>query len=230
MSVKHLLMAAVWSALTIALYLLAKRVYLRWPRWWTTPLAVTPVWLSVMMVMLHQSYRDYIVETHWLVLLLGPATVAFAVPIYQHRALIGINWRPLFAGVVAGTAVSIASSWLLAGALGLDTTLRLSLVPRSISTPFALNMASEIGGQPDLTAVFVVLTGVCGAAIGELLLGVLPLRSALARGALLGAGAHGAGVAKAHELGEGEGSVAGLMLVLIGVTNVLLAPLLAHVL
>jgi hypothetical protein len=92
------------------------------------------------------------------------------------------------------------------------------------------NVAAEIGGLPDLTAVFVVFTGVFGAAIGELLLGVLPLRSALARGALLGAGAHGAGVAKAHELGQGEGSVAGLMLVLIGVTNVLLAPLLAHVL
>jgi predicted murein hydrolase (TIGR00659 family) len=230
MSTEHLLMALLWSAVTIALYLLAKRLYRRWPRWWTTPLAVTPALLAAIIVLLHQSYRAYIADTHWLVLLLGPATVAFAIPIYQHRALIRTSWRPLLAGVAVGTAASIASSWFLASALGLDAALRLSLVPRSISTPFAMSVATAIGGLPDLTAVFVVFTGVFGAAIGDVLLGLFPLRSALARGTLLGVGAHGAGVAKAHELGHGEGSVAGLMLVLIGVTNVFLAPLLVHVL
>jgi putative effector of murein hydrolase len=111
--------------------------------------------------------------------------------------------------------------------LGLGDVLRLSLLPRSISTPFALAVSEDIGGVPDLTAVFVVLTGVLGAALGDLVLFVLPIRSSLARGALLGASAHGAGAAKAHEIGREEGTIAGLVMVLVGLLNVLTAPLLA---
>jgi putative effector of murein hydrolase len=76
--------------------------------------------------------------------------------------------------------------------------------------------------------VFVAFTGICGAAIGEVLLNWLPVRSALARGALFGAGAHGAGVAKAHQIGREEGSIAGLVMVLLGLFNVLAAPVVAY--
>ena len=89
-------------------------------------------------------------------------------------------------------------------------------------------VSGDIGGLPDLTAVFVVATGILGAALGEILLARLPLRSTLARGALLGMGAHGAGTAKAYEIGAEEGSIAGLVMVLVGVFNVLLAPAVAY--
>ncbi len=85
-------------------------------------------------------------------------------------------------------------------------------------------VSDEIGGVPNLTAVFAILTGVCGAAMGELMLKWLPLRSALARGALFGMGAHGAGVAKATEIGKEEGSIAGLVMILAGLMNLLAAP------
>jgi putative effector of murein hydrolase len=88
-------------------------------------------------------------------------------------------------------------------------------------------ISQNIGGVPDLTALFVVVTGVLGAALGENLLAILPLRSSLARGALFGMGAHGAGVAKARQIGREEGSIAGLVMVLVGLVNVLAAPLLA---
>jgi putative effector of murein hydrolase len=100
-------------------------------------------------------------------------------------------------------------------------------MPRSISTPFAMVVSGDIGGVPNLTAVFVVITGLFGAAAGQTLLRLLPLRSGLARGALFGMGAHGVGVAKAHEIGREEGSIAGLVMVLVGLTNVLAAPLIA---
>src|SRR5690606_5346239 len=105
-----------------------------------------------------------------------------------------------------------------------------SLLPRSISTPFAMEVSGEIGGIPQLTAIFVVLTGVLGAALGDIVLAWLPLRSALARGALLGVGAHGAGTAKAHMIGREEGSIAGLVMVLVGLMNILVAPVLAQIL
>jgi predicted murein hydrolase (TIGR00659 family) len=219
--------AVFWSITTIALYLVAKACYRRAPHWWLSPLLVTPSALIILAVALHTGYRDYISGTHWLVALLGPATVAFAVPLYEQRSLIRRYWPTLVIAVAAGSATSIASAWGLASAFGLSETLRLSLVPRSISTPFAMAVSGDIGGVPDLTAVFVVLTGLTGAALGEILLNVLPLRSTLARGALLGMGAHGAGVAKAHQIGREEGSIAGLVMILVGFTNLMAAPLIA---
>ncbi|MGJ4880926.1 MULTISPECIES: LrgB family protein [unclassified Bradyrhizobium] len=220
-----LIQAAVWSLATILLYVLAKRMHRRWPRWWLMPLAVAPALLMIAALALNVSYRDYIRGTHWLVALLGPATVAFAVPIYEQRALIRRRWPLLLAGMVAGSLTAVATSWALAYVLGIDGELRLSLLPRSISTPFAMEVSGEIGGIPDLTAVFVVLTGIIGAAVGDLVLARLPLRSTLAKGALFGVGAHGAGTARANQIGREEGAVAGLVMVLVGLMNVALAPL-----
>ncbi|WP_315734890.1 MULTISPECIES: LrgB family protein [unclassified Bradyrhizobium] len=220
-----LIQAAVWSLATILLYLLAKRMHRRWPRWWLMPLAVAPALLMIAALALNVSYRDYIRGTHWLVALLGPATVAFAVPIYEQRALIRRRWPLLLAGMVAGSLTAVATSWALAYVLGIDGELRLSLLPRSMSTPFAMEVSGEIGGIPDLTAVFVVLTGIIGAAVGDVVLARLPLRSTLAKGALFGVGAHGAGTARAHQIGREEGAIAGLVMVLVGLMNVALAPL-----
>jgi len=219
-----------WSAATILLYLAAKRVYRRFPMWWLTPLAVTPLLLMALLIGMNENYRSYFGATHWLVALLGPATVAFAIPIYQQRATIRRYWPVLLVGVVMGSSSAMLSAWGLAHLLGLNDAISLSLMPRSMSTPFAMTVSGDIGGTPDLTAIFVVITGVFGAALGELMLNWLPLRSTLARGALFGMGAHGAGVAKAHQIGRVEGSIAGLVMVLVGLVNVLAAPFIAHLL
>ena len=178
----------------------------------------------------HQTYANYIRGTQWLSLWLGPATVAFAIPIYEQRALVRRHWLMLLVGALLGSVIAMLSAWYLANLFGFDRSLRLSLMPRSMSTPFAVAVSGEIGGLPDLTAVFVAVTGVCGGALGELILANLPIRSAVARGALFGMGAHGAGTAKAYELGSEEGAVAGLMMVLVGMLNVLAAPILRAVL
>jgi predicted murein hydrolase (TIGR00659 family) len=216
-----------WSLATICFYAIAKCAHRRWHREWLSPLAVTPALLILLVLCLHVSYHDYIRSTGWLVALLGPTMVAFAIPIYEQRHFIRRHWPVLAAGALVGSGVAMLSSWALASALGLDGALRLSLLPRSISTPFAMEVSGDIGGIPDLTAVFVVVTGVFGAILGEILLGRLPVRSTLARGAALGMGAHGAGTAKAHEIGREEGTIAGLVMVLVGLLNVVAAPVLA---
>lgn len=219
-----------WSALTVVLYLGAKQVYRRWSHWWTMPLLLTPAVLLAIVVAFHVSYASYRQATSWLVALLGPVTVAFAVPIWEQRALIRRQWPVLAAGVLAGSLTAAATSFGLARLFGLDQELQLSLVPRSVSTPFAMVVSGDLGGSPDLTAVFVVLTGIIGVITGDVILLRLPLRTGLARGALLGLGAHGTGTARAHEVGATEGAIAGLIMVLAGVTNVLAAPLLATLL
>jgi putative effector of murein hydrolase len=87
-----------WSVVTIGLYGVAKRLHCKWPRWWLTPLAVAPILIAAVILGLRGSYQDYIHGTKWLVLLLGPATVAFGVPIYEQRALIRRHWPVLLVG------------------------------------------------------------------------------------------------------------------------------------
>ncbi len=230
MSTSPPLQALFWSAATICFYSLARFTHQRLSQWWTTPVLLAPVCLLALALLMHEQYRDYISGTHWLVLMLGPATVAFASPIYQQRATIRRNWQVLISGAVVGSSVAIMTSWTLAGALDIPESLKLSLVPRSMSTPFAMAVSSDIGGVPELTAMFVILTGLVGATIGQGLLRWLPLRSGSARGALFGMGAHGIGAATARQIGNEEGSTAGLVMILAGVLNVLAAPLLAYVL
>lgn len=219
-----------WSAVTIGCYLVARFIARRWRFWWTSPLLLTPIMVGLIAISLHAGYSEYIRSTHWLVLMLGPATVAFAIPIYEQRAVIRRHWPVLLLGVLVGSSIAMVAAFFMASWLGLSSTMQLSLMPRSTSTPFAMAVSDDIGGLPDLTAVFVILTGVCGAALGELLLKVMPLRSSLARGALFGMGAHGAGVAKAHQIGGEEGSIAGLVMVLAGLFNVMMAPVVAYLL
>ncbi|UZE28238.1 LrgB family protein [Pseudomonas asplenii] len=220
-------MSLFWLALTLAAYVFSRWSYRRTGRYLLSPLILVPVILLAVAIPLHTAYAEYSRDTHWLILVLGPATVAFAVPIWQQRGLMVRHWPALLLGMLAGSVASIGSSYGLARALSLDSALTLSLVPRSITTPFAMPLARDLGGVPELTAVFVLITGVFGAMVGGVLLKWLPLRSSLARGALLGIGAHGAGVSRAREAGGEEGTVAGLVMVLTGLLNLFAAPLLA---
>ncbi|WP_095154458.1 MULTISPECIES: LrgB family protein [unclassified Pseudomonas] len=219
-----------WLALTLATYLGSRWLYRRTGRYLLSPLILVPAVLLAIAVPLHTAYAEYSRDTHWLMAVLGPVTVAFAVPIWQQRRLLARHWPALGLGMLMGSAASIASSWALARLLSLDSAVSLSLLPRSITTPFAMPLAQELGGVPELTAVFVMFTGVLGALFGGVLLRWLPLRTPLARGALFGVGAHGAGVSRAHEVGGEEGSVAGLVMVLTGLLNLFAAPLLSALL
>lgn len=216
--------------LTLALYLGAKRLHRRVNRWWSTPILLVPVLLVLVLLGFGVPYATYATDTRWLVWLLGPATVAFAVPIYEQRALIRRQWPVLLVGVSVGVVVGVVASVGLARLLSLPELLQRSLAVKSISTPFALAASATLGGDPSLTAIFVVVTGVLGMSLGEMLLVALKLRSRMACGVLFGAAAHGAGTAKAQEIGSEEGVIASLTMMLCGVATVLVAPLLNAVL
>ncbi|EPR43732.1 LrgB family protein [Desulfovibrio sp. X2] len=223
----HVALPVFWALATPLFYLAARAVNRRTGAWWSSPLLLSWLFCLVPALLLHTSYREYLVGTHWLLTLLGPTTVAFALPIYEQRELIRRHWPILAVGLVVGCSVALGSSWLLATWLSLSPELCRTLLPRSFTTPFAMAASSDVGGRPDLTAVCVVVTGILGGMVGESLRKLLPLRSTLARGMMFGMGAHGVGVAKAREVGREEGSVAGLVMVLAGLSCVAVAPLVA---
>lgn len=221
------LTALFWIVATLGCYALARLCNRRLRAWWTSPLLLTCVLCLGLALGLHTGYGEYMRGGRFLLALLGPATVAFALPIYEQRDLIRRTWPTLLVGVAFGCGLALSGVWLLSGWLELPRELRLSLLPRSFTTPFAMAFARDVGGSPDLAAVCVIATGVIGASLGSVLLQVLPLRTSFARGAMLGMGAHGAGVAKAREIGAEEEAVAGLVMILAGVSCALLGPLVA---
>ncbi|WP_434637323.1 LrgB family protein [Klebsiella sp. I138] len=210
---------------TLALYFANKRLYRRFHKLPLMPLVFTPILLVLILVFGHISYQNYMGETHWLLWLLGPATIAFAVPVYDNLAVIKRHWMSLTAGVTTAVVVAVTSSVWLARLLTLPDEIQRSLAVRSITTPFALAAAKPIGGQPELVALFVVITGVFGMAVGDALFMRLAIREGMAKGAGFGAASHGAGTARSYELGPQEGVVASLVMMLSGVVMVLAAPL-----
>ncbi len=168
----------------------------------------------------------YVGLTSWLVWFLGPATVAFAVPIYQNRELLRLYPLSISAGVASGATLGVASSWLVAHLLGLPPDLEKSFLLRSISTPFALEAARTTGASSGLTALVVILTGLFGLLLGEFLLLAIKPRSALAHGASWGASAHAFGTLRAHQIDRQVGAISSLIMILTGIVLVLLAPVL----
>ena len=216
--------------MTVVLYYVSKQLYSRKKSIFLMPLMLAPLLLVAMVMVFRIPYQSYMEDSHWLMWMLGPATVAFAIPVYDNRELIRRHWLSLSIGVMVSVIVAVSSTVLLARLFHLPELLQRSLAMRSITPPFAVEATKSVGGQSDLTALFVVLTGLIGMAIGEVILTVLSIRSRLGKGASLGASAHGAGTAKAYQLGSSEGVVSSVVMMIAGMVTVLLAPTIGHIL
>jgi predicted murein hydrolase (TIGR00659 family) len=194
------------------------------------PLA-NPVLLAVLLLVgLLQAtgvaYQDYFEGAQFVHFLLGPATVALAVPLYNNlralrRAALPIAVA-LIAGAVTAAGTAIGTAWLLGASEG---TLA-SLAPKSVTTPIAMGIAEQIGGLPSLTAVLVILTGILGGVLATWTLDALGVRDWRARGFATGLAAHGIGTARALQLNEVAGAFASLAMGLNGVATAVLLPLL----
>ncbi|WP_108944397.1 LrgB family protein [Shewanella halifaxensis] len=214
-------------AITLAGYFASKALYRRQRRVWLAPIIVAPVAILITVVSLKIDVSDYFSYTHYLAAMLAPATIAFALPIYRERKLIKQYPLTLSLGVICGLLLGLASSWLLTKLTNLPPELSHSLMVRSVSTPFAIEATSSFGGIPELTAMLVLLTGVIGMLICEPLFKVAHIQSPIAKGVALGASAHGAGAAKANEIGRQEGVIASLTMIFTGIAMVLTAPVFA---
>ena len=215
---------------TLVSYVLSKRLYRRFGHWWLSPMVLTPAILLGLVVIFAIPLPTYFEYNHYLSMLLAPATIAFALPIYRERHLIRRYPLTLSLGVLTGLLAGLVSSWLLTRMIYLPPELSHSLLVRSVSTPFALEATREFGGVPDLTAVLVLMTGVLGMLLCGPVFRLAKISSPLAKGAALGASAHGVGAAKAAEYGREEGVVASLTMIFTGIAMVIGAPLFAYLL
>jgi predicted murein hydrolase (TIGR00659 family) len=188
------------------------------------PLLISSLVVGLALAGLGIGYAPYF-DAAWPVHgLLGPATVALAVPLAGQLGRLRRLWLPVGAGLLAGNLAAAASALLLTRCLGGDRLLALSLAPKSTTTPIAMALSQRLGGDPSLTAVVVVLTGILGAALGPWVLTRMGVFDPAVRGLALGVSCHGIGTATAAQESEECGAWSGLAMGLSGVLTALLLP------
>ena len=213
---------------TFIAYVLSKKLHKKYPYMLLAPGIFVPFIIIVLMLIFNVSYETYMMQSQWIIWMLGPATIAFAIPIYEYRKVIQEHATSISLGIVVGMIAGIISAFYLAKLFSFDQETSFSLMARSISTPFAMELTSNIGGSVELVILLTMITGIAGVAMGDMLLMALKLNSRFAQGAALGNAAHGFGTSKAFMRHREEGVVACLTMVLSGVFMVLLGPSIIH--
>lgn len=213
---------------TLIAYVFAFRIYER-ARF--SPLA-NPVMISVailvtVLTVTGTPYKTYFDGAQFVHFLLGPATVALAVPLYTQLPKLRSNVLPLLAGLLAGSVAAVISAVGIAYLLGASPEVVRSLAPKSVTIPIAMGVSEKIGGLPSLTAVLVMATGIIGAVSATGLLNLLRVRDYTVRGFATGVAAHGIGTARAFQVSQEAGAFAALGMGLNGVLTAILVPVIA---
>ncbi|HEU4622340.1 MAG TPA: LrgB family protein [Burkholderiaceae bacterium] len=217
-----------WLTLTFVAYLSAFALYRRSgfnPL--VNPVAIAVVMIVALLLATGTTYSTYFEGAQFVHFLLGPATVALAVPLIEQAPKLRRHWRALGIGLLAGSLTAAVSAVLVARLFGASWQTLASLAPKSVTTPVAMGISEKIGGIPSLTAVAVVLTGIVGAALARSVLNVLRIGDASVRGFAVGLAAHGQGVARAFLVSEEMGAFAALAMGLNALVTTLLLPLIA---
>jgi predicted murein hydrolase (TIGR00659 family) len=194
------------------------------------PVAWSIAALVVMIKLAHLPYATYFHSAHFLHFLLGPATVALAVPLARELPRLRALALPITTGLVVGNLTAILSAIFLARVLGANAQVTLSLAPKSVTTPIAMGISEKIGGAPSLTAVLVIATGVIGATLGPSVLTWARVLEPSVRGIAMGVGSHGLGTARIYQESSEAGAFAGLAMGLSGLLTSIFMPALVHIL
>jgi len=189
------------------------------------PVALSVAALVALLELTDTPYATYFDGAQFVHFLLGPATVALAIPLYAQLDRLRAAWLPLVGALVTGSVVAIGSAVGIAWALGASGTTLISIAPKSVTTPIAMGITEKLGGLPSLTAVLVVSTGILGAVLAKYVLDALAIRDHGVRGFAVGVAAHGIGTARAFQVSEQAGAFAGLGMGLNGLATAVLFPL-----
>ena len=175
------------------------------------------------------DYKSYNEGAKYISYLLTPATVSLAVPLYKKLEILKRNKLAIIIGISGGVLSSLVIILLLALGLRLTHQEYVSFLPKSITTAIGMDISRELGGIVPITVIVIVLTGVFGNIVSDLVFKLFRINNPIARGIALGTSAHAIGTAKAFELGELEGAMSSLSIAIAGILTVLLAPLFAGI-
>lgn len=215
-----------WLTVTLLVYAAVDAVSLATHRHPLANPVLHSIWIiGAFLLVTRTSYTTYFEGAQFVHFLLGPATVALAVPLYENRKLVIASILPMLVALVAGSATAIVSVVLLAQAAGLPHAVVLSLAPKSVTAGVAMGITEQLGGDPSLTAVSVVFTGIMGAIVVTPLMNRAGITDFRARGFAAGIAAHGIGTARAFQVDAVAGVFAGIAMSLNALVTSFLVPL-----
>jgi predicted murein hydrolase (TIGR00659 family) len=190
------------------------------------PVMTAVILLVAILTLTGTPYPTYFEGAQFVHFLLGPATVALAIPLYRQFERVRRSALALLLSLISGSLTAIGTAVGLGWALGASRETLLSLAPKSVTAPVAMGITEQLGGLPSLTAVLVILTGILGAVIGPMVLNLLRIRDWRARGLALGTASHGIGTARALQVNELAGAFSGLAMGLNALATAILLPVL----
>ncbi|MGW5888013.1 LrgB family protein [Priestia aryabhattai] len=201
------------------------KVYVRFSYPILIPVLTTTIFVILLLLAFHVSYDQYMIGGKWINSLLGPAVVALAYPLYKQREMLVKYSVPIIGGVFVGLFAGMISGLVFAEVFGVDRSLILSIIPKSITTPVAIQIATGLGGVPSMTVVFVMIAGFSGVILGPLLLKWIRIKSSLGKGIALGSASHALGTSKAFEYGELTVSMSSVSMTLSAVLGSVFGPI-----
>lgn len=191
------------------------------------PLLISIAAVIVVLLVFHIDYDTYNLSAQYISFFLTPATVALAIPLYKQLNVLKKNLKAILIGCLAGVLSSMGSVLVLAKLFGLDHAQYVTLLPKSITTAIAMGVSEELGGYVTISVAVILVTGIIGNMIAVFWCKLLRIKSPVARGLAIGASSHAVGTAKALAIGEVEGAMSSLAIVISGLLTVILASFFA---
>lgn len=190
------------------------------------PMVTATVLIIAVVHLFNLEYKEYEKGGQMIGFLLGPATIALALPLVKNIHVLKNNLKPILLGVAVGSLIGVVSVFVVGSFLSASDKVILSLMPKSVTTPIAMDISQNLGGIPALTAILVIITGMFGALVGHKILRLLGVKSDVAIGIAIGAAAHGLGANRCLAESELQAAVAGVAIALVGIATAVFAPLL----
>ena len=213
-----------WLTVTVGLYLLAARLQKRWPTPLLTPLLFAIVMIILLLLVLELPYETYEAGGKLISTFVTPATVALAIKLEKNYVYLQKHYSAILMGIITGVLLHTVMIIGFGFLFKYDIQMVSTLFPKSITTAIAVGVSESLGGIVSLTVAVVVFTGIVGSVIAPTLFKVANIHDPVAQGVALGSSAHAMGTAKAIELGEVQGAMSGLSIVVTGIVVVILAP------
>lgn len=192
------------------------------------PLLISIAVTIIVLVAAKVDYNVYNSGAKYLSWFLTPATVCLAIPLYEQWELLKHNYKAVLGGIVAGVITSLTTVLVLCKIMGLSHKDYVTLLPKSITTAIGMGVSEELGGYVTITVAVIVVTGVIGNIIGEIVFKIFRIQEPISKGLALGSSAHAIGTAKAMEIGEVEGAMSSLSIAVTGILTVVLASVYSH--
>ncbi|MBR3697687.1 MAG: LrgB family protein [Clostridia bacterium] len=193
------------------------------------PLLVTTIIIVAILLVFNINYETYNIGAKYISYFLTPTTVCLAIPLYKQIKILKKNVIGILSGILAGIIANATVIVLLTKIFKMNNELGTSLLSKSITAPIAIGLTDELGGISSITVFAVILSGIIGAAIAPTIFKLLHIKDETAQGLACGTSAHGSGTTTALELGEIQGAMSGLAIIVTGLITTIIAPIVNHI-